>query len=454
MKRIFLFCLTAFLCLNTFSSPKYLIETGEDGDATWTASIAGAEKVNLKTAEKTLNEWMNATFTSAPSGTDIWLAAGTYALNGSISVSFSTIHLYGGFRGNETAVNLRAAGAEPWNIQYQTIIDGGGTYQICSANFNGIWDGLTFTHGNKSSGNGSVASLYHSAIIRNCRFVNNTSSNQGGVLHIYQKNNVNISNCYFESNTASQGGAIYIANNDKDYTCVINHCYFKDNNASSSANAGGAVYIQGPGTYTIAASVFDHNNASGNGPAIFSNGTGDGVYTTISNCLIKNQQNADRHAVYLLQGAVLNCTFARNAGGALYMSSGSSATYDGRFENNIVWGVDSAECKIAIKDDAHYKFNNNAVVWMILWPNPANAESNMNKYLTIGNTSYFRGPSIGDYHLCAGAEDKVWKQGKDLSGDGITTDLDGATRTTNDIGCYIYKIAPDGCSNCFYLCGE
>lgn len=460
MKRIFILCLTAFLCLSAYATPKYLIETGEDGDATWSVSIAGATKVNLHDASKTLNEWMNTTFTSNPSSTtDIWLAAGTYTLNGSITAGYSKIRLYGGFQGDETDKNTRRTiGGKAWNMQYPTIIDGANTYSIyaySSPYFSGTWDGLTFRNGT-TTGNGGVARLYGGAKVLACSFLNNTSTGEtgkGGALFTYQAGGIQVSDCYFEGNSATQGGAIYINNNNKDQTYTIDHCYFKDNNATLTTNAGGAVYIQGAGTYTIAASVLEHNNASGNGngTAIFSNGTGDGVYTWISNCLIKNQQNADKYAVYILQGAVLNCTFARNAGGAVYMGGSSTGDYNGRIENNIIWGDTETECKISIRDNAAYTLKNNALGRMIT---PASVDKADNTTLTKGNTSYFRRPSQGDYHLCAGAAELIAGKGRDLSSDEITTDLDGATRSTYDIGCYIYQIGPDGCSNCFYVCGE
>ncbi|MBR1426581.1 MAG: hypothetical protein IJ581_03920 [Paludibacteraceae bacterium] len=439
MKRTFLLSLTALLWLSTFAAPKYLVQTGKSGDAEWSDAVAtthSATIVNLATEGKTLNEWINATFTSYETSNETWIAAGTYNLSGSFTAGWSSVKLYGGFVGTETSTTQRVVGNNPWEMTNPTILDGGETVQIYTGSpaFGGTWDGLTLTKCN--SAKGGVAALYNNAKINNCRFIDNSASThdnsaitQGGALHVYQKNGVNISNCYFENNTASQGGAIYIANNDKEYTLVIDHCYFKDNNASHSTNAGGAVYFQNPGTYIVNACVFDHNNASGNGSAIFSSVTGDGASTNITNCLFKNQQNSTKTPIYLLQGSILNCTFASNAGGSLYVGGTGSSM---RVENNIVWGANATECNISIGNEAGYTLKNNVLCKMIA---PEKVTKENNYYLTYGDDRYFMDAANGNYHLSWRAMEMIGK-GCDLSSDGITADLEGTTRSANDIGCY------------------
>ena len=440
MKRITFLCLTALVSLGMFATPKYLVETGEDGDATWSVSIAGATVVNLKTEDKTLGEWMNATFAS--NGYETWIAAGTYVTSG-ITVTFSSIKLYGGFAGTETATSQRVLGSSgnPWDMANPTIIDANSSRLFgSSSNPQHTWDGLTFTNSVAGSTNGGVARIVANAVIRNCRFINNSSTNQGGALQTFNATNIQISDCYFEGNSGGQGGAIYV-NNAKDNTYAINHCYFKDNDAT---NAGGAVYFQNDGTYTVNACVFDHNNASNNAPALFSNGTGTGAYTKITNCLFKNQQNSSKIPLYLLQGAVLNCTFASNAGGSIYIgNSGSEA----RCENNVVWGANDTECNISIGSVEGYTMKNNALGKMIT---PSNVTTDGNVTITKGDKSYFKSADTGDFHLTSGATEKMVGKGRDVSADGVTKDLDGLTRFVYDIGCYMYP-SPAGCDNCFFV---
>ncbi|MBO6306657.1 MAG: hypothetical protein J6M55_04035 [Paludibacteraceae bacterium] len=423
MKNFTFLCLTVLVSLGTFAAPKYLVETGEEGDATWSVSIDGATKVNLKTLNQSLDQWINETY--AGGGYETWIAAGTYEITSGISVAAGSVNLIGGFAGTETTANQRAVGDEPWEMQNPTILDanGGVFYTVNSGN---RWDGLTFINGSKADG--GVACINANTTIKNCRFINNTSSNQGGALFTYRLTGIHILNCYFEGNSAPKGGAICVSDNEAGQTYEIDHCYFKDNNATGS-NSGGAVRFENPGTYTINASVFDHNNGDGNGTAIAAVSTGDGVYTTISNCLIKNQQNDTKVAVLLYQGALLNNTFAHNAGGALYMGSTDLA---GRIENNIIWGSNDAECNISMRNTDQYTLKNNALFKMI---NPSNVDKADNVRLYPEEADYFVDEANGDYHLSWKAKKMIGK-GLDLTTDGVTADLDGKKRSKNDIGCY------------------
>lgn len=427
MNRIFILCLTAFLSLGAYAAPVYLVQTGKSGDPMWNATVlethTSATVIDLTTAGKTLDQWINETY--AGGGYETWIAAGTYEITSGISVAAGSVNLIGGFAGTETTANQRAVGDEPWEMQNPTILDanGGVFYTVNSGN---RWDGLTFINGSKADG--GVARINANTTIKNCRFINNTSSNQGGALFTYRHTGIHILNCYFEGNSAPKGGAICVSDNDAGQTYEIDHCYFKDNNATGS-NSGGAVRFENPGTYTINASVFDHNNGDGNGTAIAAVSTGDGVYTTISNCLIKNQQNDTKVAVLLYQGALLNNTFAHNAGGALYMGSTDLA---GRIENNIIWGSNDAECNISMRNTDQYTLKNNAFFKMI---NPSNVDKADNVRLYPEEADYFVDEANGDYHLSWKAKKMIGK-GRDLTEDGITKDLEGRTRSKNDIGCY------------------
>ena len=326
-----------------------------------------------------------------------------------------------------------------------TILDANSKHLYSATYSQSWWDGLTIT--NCAGENGGVARIASNVEIRNCRFVNNFSTAKGGVLYTYNHDNILVSDCYFEGNSSAQGGAIFVQDATDSYSFVIDHCYFKDNDATqSSGNAGGALCFLGSNAYVykINACVFVDNNASnsGNGTAICSAGTSSA--TTITNSLLYHQKNSSKPAIYLLKGSILNCTFASNAGGALYMGG---TAYTGRFENNIIWGADDAECNISIVDNANYTFKNNAVGKMIA---PTNAACENNLYLTKGDKSYFKSADTGDFHLTSGATEKMVGRGRDLSGDGVTKDLDGLTRFVYDIGCYMYP-SPAGCDNCFFV---
>lgn len=428
MKRILFLCMTALVSLGTFAAPKYLVETGKDGDATWSVSIAGATKVNLTTENKTLDEWMNETFASG--GYETWIAAGTYTISTGISVYSGSIKLYGGFAGTETNVNQRATNGKPWDMVNATILDANSKHLYSATYSQSWWDGLTIT--NSAGENGGVARIASNVEIRNCRFVNNSSTAKGGVLYTYNHDNILVSDCYFEGNSSAQGGAIFVQDATDSYSFVIDHCYFKDNDATqSSGNAGGALCFLGSNAYVykINACVFVDNNASnsGNGTAICSAGTSSA--TTITNSLLYHQKNSSKPAIYLLQGSILNCTFASNAGGAVYIGDTGSSI---RFENNVVWGADDTECNIRIGNIAGYTMKNNMLGKMI---HPSDITWDKNYYLTKGDDRYFEDAANGDFHLSWKAKEMIGK-GLDLTADGVTADLDGKTRSKNDIGCY------------------
>lgn len=432
MKRILFLCMTALVSLGTFAVPKYLVQTGKSGDPVWDEAVAkfkeNATIVDLTVENTTLDAWLNVTL--ADNGYEVWIAAGTYTIASGITAYKASVKLYGGFAGTEMWPNNRAKGVsgEPWDMANPTIINAGGKRLVAADYSQNTWDGLTITNSVSGSGvQGGVARIASNAVIRNCRFINNSSPVQGGALHTYNQNDIQVSDCYFEGNIGTQGGAISV-NNTAGNTYIIDHCYFKDNEATSTINAGGAVFFQNPGTYTVNACVFDYNKAAGHGTALFSNGTGDG-YTKITNCLFKNQQNKDKFPLYLLQGAVLNCTFASNAGGSVYIGNTGSSI---RFENNVVWGADDTECNISIGNIAGYTMKNNMLGKMI---HPDNITWDKNYYLTKGDDRYFTDAANGDFHLSWKAKEMIGK-GLNLTADGVTADLDGKTRSKNDIGCY------------------
>lgn len=97
-----------------------------------------------------------------------------------------------------------------------------------------IIDGFTISDGNASSGKGGGGLFCESVLpplIRNCRFINNTSKKFGGA--IYSECGVDIVSCLFNANTAKYGGAIYIA--DSKIEDKITKSTFYENSALDGA---------------------------------------------------------------------------------------------------------------------------------------------------------------------------------------------------------------------------
>ena len=107
-------------------------------------------------------------------------------------------------------------------------------------------------------------------IINNFRFINCSSSSNGGAVNLkYGK--VYFTNCCFEGNSAVKGGAI----NYNEYIISLENCYFKNN----SATYGGAIYTELMNNIDMCS--FENNNAIEAGNEIFFNGTGN---LKLTNC--------------------------------------------------------------------------------------------------------------------------------------------------------------------------
>ena len=426
MKRISTLCMLALISSGMFAVPAYLVQTGYGTDAKWSSSVVnamGAQLVDLKVSGQELDEWINTT-----TGCEIWLAAGTYYVNSGITAVLN-YRLYGGFVGTESMVDDRVS--DGWQFANPSIIDGDNHRIVLDGkNVQGTtWNGLTFR--NSQGYNGGVARLHTNSRIENCLFVSNTASNQGGVLQTYNGNNIVVCGCCFENNEAMQGGAVYV-NNAASNTYTLDGCCFKNNEATGTANAGGAIHCQGKGIMQINACVFEGNEAAGNGDAVSSDIKGDAASkTSITNCLLFDQ-SGQKHAVYLAEGVIYNCTFANNAGGAVYTTGTDQKT----IANNIIWGVNAGECRLTLADNANSSLKNNAIGKLV---NYQNMVQENNVEIDTLQITHFKDVVLKDFHLTASAIAMIGT-GMDLSVEGITTDLAGATRTAGsyDMGCYIY----------------
>ena len=428
------------------AAPAYLVQSGQTGDPVWQDSVAtttGATIVNLATLSKEFDEWINGVASS-----EIWVAAGTYYINSGIT-AVNGYSIYGGFAGTETSIDQRAMliGGHAWDFANETIIDGDNVRIVLKGKNvqNSVWNGLTIKNGASSDENAGVARMHNNSTFEACKFINNKSTKsgaQGGVLQSYNGTNEQIINCYFEGNSAVQGGAIY-GNNTTNQTLTIKGCMFKGNTATGTANAGGAVHVQGKGILLIDGCIFTENVAAGNGAAISSDVKADAVATaTVSNCLIYGQKTEGKPAIYMAVGKIYNNTIVNNAGGALYTSYASYKVDDVTYYpgvsiiNNIVWGANKAQASISFNNGDGTCLKNNAFVFE---PTATKAALADNIVIDSLQTIYFTNIDADDYTLTQQAASMI-HTGMDLSAEGITCDILGVARVAGqyDMGCYTY----------------
>ena len=239
------------------------------------------------------SSWVNASsFTAAAEVArvqevkpEIWVKAGTYIF--SAPVNFDDLFIYGGFSGDETALNDRN-----WATNL-TIFDGNdassilrntvGAARLPNGNATVIpclLDGVIVQNGlSPTNANGGGMIINNGAVIRNCvfrnnatqgtdihgaaihcntntiviensLFVNNTSIGNGGAIQIGGATSVTIRSCTFANNKALYpGGAIGFGNNTSNLTLyntiVYNNLYGTEYNSfgSKTTISGGGVVI-------------------------------------------------------------------------------------------------------------------------------------------------------------------------------------------------------------------
>lgn len=198
---------------------------------------------------------------AAKAGDEIWVASGVYTPTKSNDrmISFtipSGIKMFGGFAGNETALQQRNIQANPTTLSgaIGTISEEDNSYTVIytrHASSETEVDGFIITNGH-ANGIGNIGDIRvcggawfndgsngeSSPTIRNCTFLDNVARN-GGAIYNFAMNGVcnpNIENCLFSGNIADlDGGAIFNDGNVGTCNPVIANCNFTGNAATYGA---------------------------------------------------------------------------------------------------------------------------------------------------------------------------------------------------------------------------
>lgn len=204
--------------------------------------------------------WMDAytnlrsALLAATSGSEVWVAAGTYkpTPTSNRAVSFilkNNVEIYGGFAGTETLRTQRDIDANVTILSGDIGVAGNNSdnsYHVVRGggrNSTAILDGFTITAGNA---NGTLddrygAGMYNdngSPTLKNIVFSKNSALANGGGITNQNDSHPILLNVKFISNTAGYGGGIYNNNSDptlKDVTF----------NANSALNGGGMMNDNG-----------------------------------------------------------------------------------------------------------------------------------------------------------------------------------------------------------------
>jgi predicted outer membrane repeat protein len=344
--------------ISAFAAKTYLVQLGTPGAANWRSAgvgdtIVDLSKVGAAGTSVTLNEWLNDKILATPvfsghafaAGDQIWLAKGTYTINGRDSLT-AGVSMYGGFAGTEFAITERTkASALPWDYSNATIIDGAGAHigimTTSSATLTSIIDGITFqncTNSNRNSSGGGAKiqgtfTTMQNCIVTGCKATGTVGTGASAGVSVLSKGTLKDSyihhNTGTTTGTASGGVTVY------GDTCLVSGCKI-DYNTNSSA-AGLFLYSKTSGVKILNCN-FSNNTANG---ATNANGGGISSYITatnaapitIENCTFTaNTAGGSGGGAYLTQSVVTNvfkvigCTFASNVSNA---AAGNSSTGGG-----------------------------------------------------------------------------------------------------------------------------
>ena len=425
MKKITLLLALALMCSFSAFATRYLVQSGASEAARWRAAGDGEVLVDLTVAGKTLNAWLTETFASFPAGDQIWIAKGTYQVSAIFNIP-ANFTVYGGFAGNETIIDERIKGSNPWDFSNETTLDGNNVTAIfgCASNRTALIDGITFTKG-YISGNSAGLTTRLGVVVRNSKFLENNATGQGGA--VLMNAGGEIYNSYFYNNSANMGGAVHIGGSGAS---VVSGCHFENNKAiTGTTKQGGAIRSQST-VATIINSKFINNDAAANGSAIYTQVDTDKA-NKIINCVFYG--NKTKSALYLRGAAVYNSTIVNNDAGGVYM-----ATKDAQIYNSVFWAESKAKATVSGVDVAGVEYKNNASITIPAFSNWVVSDNVQLDTLTSEtNYPYFANPASNDWTITY--QSPLLNTANSSISNSPTTDLTGLTRpqgSAYDMGAY------------------
>ncbi|MCE9616096.1 MAG: DUF1565 domain-containing protein [Lentisphaerae bacterium] len=319
---------------------------------------------------------VGAALAAAGSGSNIWVATGTYKPGFTRDASFvlkAGVGVYGGFTNGMTAFHQRNWDTYPTTLSGDLddngVADVNNAYHVVTATWatNAVLDGVTVTLGYAYSPlsdadpvrDGGGLLIWMSDVtpaIRNCRFINNVANYLGGAACIRHVNRgatgVVFSNCVFRGNATfrandGHGGAIYHVY--RPLTLIDS--VLEDNAATITGGAlesiGGDPILRG---CTFARNTATNAANNGRGGAIYHDRSdlGSIMSSEITDCRFYANRASqfgalDYRRAFATNDLIRNCDFFANeatagAGGVLFLYRYDSVIADCRFSGNTAAG--------------------------------------------------------------------------------------------------------------------
>jgi len=249
----------------------------------------------------------NALTIASPSGDNLWIAGGTYAIPGtSTFTQGNATGMYGGFSGNEASLTTRPTSdldgngiVEPWEFTNATVL----TFNVTdknAINFTGAaFNGFTLTA--TATMNDNQSACVYSLSDWTTNFVNNTIRNNNltfsantdhGGYYPFFKAFGTVNNCLFEKNTVTVNATQFA------YICpfiTVNPAYHNNMGTKflNSIIRNNTVTIDysaaASGTNSYGARALIMNVQGGMNPTAATGNKG-GLPTTVANCIIHNNE--------------------------------------------------------------------------------------------------------------------------------------------------------------------
>ena len=263
--------------------------------------------------EETGESWDNA-YTDLQDALDvagasdqIWVAGGTYVPTSTEDreISFvinNGVQVYGGFAGNEVALNQRdidenetilsgniGADTQADNSYHVVNIDGSPSSTIIDGFTitEGQADVTGFSSGRFGNGGAIVATSSASATLSNLTIEDNFAVGNGGAIHIGSGSDLNVDSVVFTNNSSSDnGGAIYIGGGS---SLEVFDSLFVENQAVD----GGAIFIEGSTALNIISNTFYDNDAGANSDDIRDRSGSGSENRTISNNIFADSERIE-----------------------------------------------------------------------------------------------------------------------------------------------------------------
>ena len=257
------------------------------------------------------------------------------SFTGNSQKDYSTYKLYGGgaiFSVSEIAlsgVTLTENSAYYGGAIFSSskIVLSDVTFSKNSANFGGAFDFIGETTVSKCKFIENTSTTYGGAlyttsktavaVFTNCEINKNSSANNGGAIFVNPAKKITFTDCAISGNSVTGtnvGGALYVSNGT---TLIFTRGSFTDNIARSR---GGAIYSSGAETVEINGTVFSGNKAKGE----HTSDNGDGGAIRYSNA----------NANWTLTNVSFTENSAADFGGAIYANGGTLTLNGGSFSKN------------------------------------------------------------------------------------------------------------------------